>query len=130
MKRYVSEPESGAIRNLFEEGMCAALRLSEAEVASALARRCREGAFPESERDRALTALRQDFGALLIVEVTGEVVARSVTLLVRHRLRAADALQLSSCLELRDRLRLPVLFVGCDARLVEAARFEGLGTGP
>jgi predicted nucleic acid-binding protein len=128
VKRYVAESGSEAVRQLIEEGLCAASRLSEAEVASSLARRCREGEFPERERDRALAALREDFGSLLIVEVTGEVVARGVTLLVRHRLRAADALQLSSCLELRDRLRFPVRFIAYDGRLVEAAGREGLET--
>ena len=128
MKRYVAEPESTVIRRLFEGDFCAVSRLSEAEVASSLARRCREGAFPEFERDRALNALREDFGSLLIVEVTSEVVARSVGLLVRHRLRAADALQLSACLELRDRIRLPARFIAYDARLLEVAALEGLET--
>jgi predicted nucleic acid-binding protein len=130
VKRYVDEADSEAVRALFEEGFAAVSRLSEAEVASALARRCREGAFPEFERNRALSALREDFASLLVVEVTAEVMARSVGLLVRHPLRAADALQLAAGLELRERLRLPIRFVVCDNRLREAARREGMETGP
>jgi predicted nucleic acid-binding protein len=49
---------------------------------------------------------------------------------VRQTLRAADALQLASCLELRERLDLPVVFVAWDKRLLDAARAEGLDTRP
>ncbi len=49
-----------------------------------------------------------------------------MALLKRHPLRAADALQLASCLELEKQLRLPVLFVAYDQRLNEAATKEGL----
>ncbi len=53
-----------------------------------------------------------------------------MTLLKRHPLRAADALQLASCLELEKGIRLPVLFVAYDGRLNEAAKKEGLEIEP
>jgi predicted nucleic acid-binding protein len=124
--------EAGAERAAFllADGIVAISRLSEVEVASALARRCREGAFPVEERDRALAALRRDVGALFVVELTSEVVARGIALLSRLALRAADAVQLASCLELRDRLQVPCVFVAADERLAAAARQEGLATAP
>jgi predicted nucleic acid-binding protein len=100
------------------------------EIASALSRRCREGAFSADERDRALATLRRDFAALFVVELTSEVVARAVSLLTRLALRATDGVQLASCLELRDRLGVPCLFVCSDGRLLAAARQEGLATAP
>jgi hypothetical protein len=126
----VAEPGGRRVDSLLRGGLAAAARLSEAEVASALARRCREGAFPITDRDRAIAALRRDFMALFVVELSGAVVARAVELLVRHPLRAADALQLASCLELRERLKVPCVFVCSDERLLAAARLESLATAP
>ncbi len=111
---------------MLAETLPAASRLSEVEVASALERRCREGSFQPSERDRAAVALRRDFRSLLVVELTADVVEGSLGLLARHPLRAGDAVQLASCLELRQRLRHPVAFVAYDERLRAAARREGL----
>ena len=130
MKRYVEEPGSDVVRGLLGQGVAATARFSEAEVASALARRCREGAFSMVERDRALVALRADFAALELVETTAAVIAKSVGLLARRTLRASDALQLASCLEVRERLSLPVAFVAWEIRLLDGARAEGLATRP
>ncbi len=78
------------------------------------------------DRDRALRALRRDLRSLFLVEVTQAVNLRSISLLKRHPLRAADALQLGSCLEIQEELHLPVRFVAYDLRLREAAQAEGL----
>jgi len=69
----------------------AASRLSEVEVASALVRRAREGAFTVGERDRALASLADDLATLIIVEFTPDITADARALLLRHRLRAGDA---------------------------------------
>ncbi len=106
--------------------LVATSRHSEIEIASALARRCREGDLTAEDRDRALVALRQDLRSFLLIEVRSTLGRRSVTLLKRHPLRAADALQLASCLELEKELRLPVLFVAYDRRLNQAAKKERL----
>jgi hypothetical protein len=95
------------------------------EVVSALARRCREGAFDLAERDRALAELTHDLAAMTVVEIVSAVTSRARALLVRHTLRAGDALQLASCLMLRDGAG-SVAFAAFDDRLVEAARAEGL----
>jgi len=63
---------------------------------------------------------------LYIIEMTPKVVARSQTLLTRHTLRAGDAIQLASCLELAAELRYPTSFLAFDDRLIEAAHAEGL----
>lgn len=47
-------------------------------------------------------------------------------LLVRHPLRAGDAIQLASALLLRRELAEPVTFAAYDDRLKAAARAEGL----
>jgi len=129
-KRYVAEQGSDRVQDLLEDAILAIARLTEVEVASALARRCREGAFSAADRDRALRALIRDLDTFYIVEMSPRVTARAVALLARTTLRAADAVQLASCLELRESLRHPCTFVCCDERLLDAARGEGLATAP
>lgn len=70
--------------------------------------------------------MRRDLGACLLVELTAEVVSAALGLLTRHPLRAGDAIQLASCLELRQRLKYPITFVAFDQQLLRAARKEGL----
>lgn len=126
MKRYVREPDAVSVRRLLKAGSAAASRLSEVEVASALIRRAREGAFTVDERDRALASLTDDFAALIIVEFTPEITADARALVLRHNLRAGDAVQLASCLRLQREMRQTLPFVAFDDRLAEAARHEGL----
>lgn len=130
MKRYVVEEDSAIVRRLLGAGDAATSRLSEAEVASALVRRWREGALTAGERDRALAALARDLERIDVVEILPEVSRRTLSLLVRHRLRAGDALQLSACLHLRENAGLPVELVAFDERLLAAATAERLAVLP
>lgn len=125
-KRYVEEPQTEAVRRLLAECTPAASRLSQVEITSALIRRWRDGDLAEEDRDRALDAVREDFSALTVVELVPEVVALAGRLLLRHRLRAGDAIQLASCLFLRRRVGRAVDLVAFDDRLGEAAGSEGL----
>ena len=126
VKRYVREPGTASVRRLLEADPGAASRLSEVEVASAWVRRAREGAFTAEERDRALASLVDDFATLIIVEFTPEITADARALLLRHRLRAGDAVQLASCLYLQREMNQPLPFVAFDDRLAQAARQEGV----
>jgi predicted nucleic acid-binding protein len=126
VKRYVGAKGSVKVRRLISSALPATSRLSEVEVASALARLAREGAFSITERDRALAAVEVDFAAILVVELTPEIAARARTLLQRHQLRAGGAIQLASCLYLQEQLGEEVPMVAFDGRLTEAARREGL----
>ena len=120
------EPGAVSVRRLLKADPAAASRLSEVEVASAVVRRAREGAFTDGERDRALATLARDFAALITVEFTPEIAAGARALLLRHRLRAGDAVQLASCLYLQREMSQSLPFVAFDDRLAEAARHEGL----
>ena len=126
MKRYVREAGSESVQGWLAAGSPATSRLSEVEVASALMRRWREGAFDKRSRDRALAALARDMKALSVVEVGPLVTARALAMLERHPLSGGDALQLASCLLLRDSSTTPVTFAAFDDRLSKAARAEGL----
>lgn len=72
------------MRRWLRRQLCAASRLSEVEVISALERRCREGAFSAAEKDRAIAALRHDLDHLIVVELTAQVVDLAAGLLARH----------------------------------------------
>jgi uncharacterized protein len=129
VKRYVDEPpaaEAAWVRRLLGQGLPATSRFSQIEVASALARRCREGAISTADRDRAAAALAADFAALNVIELSPEVTALAGRLLARHPLRAGDAVQLASALLLARRASGRVEWVACDQRLAEAAAREGL----
>ena len=89
-------------------------------------RRWRDGAFGAAPRDRALSAPVGDLQALTIVKIAPPVTARARALVERYPLRAGDALQLASCLPLRDTSRGGVPFAAFDDRLSQAARAEGL----
>ena len=63
---------------------------------------------------------------MYVVELSAEIAAAARALLLRHPLRAADAIQLASCLHLAEQLGAPAELVVYDVPLVTAARSEGL----
>lgn len=128
VKRYVREPESARVQSLLDEGGAVVSRLTEAEVSSALARRHRDGSITTSDYVTAVSALRADLGVLHVIELTPSVVSKVHSLLRDHPLRAADALQLASCLAIGGRLGEKLEFVCFDDRLTRAAAAEGLRT--
>lgn len=127
-KRYVAEKHSTEVQRWLEESTPAVCRLSEVEITSALARRCREGVISVAGRDRALAALDGDLRAVHVVELSPEVLKAARAALLRHPLRSADAVQLASALILRERLRTQIAFLTFDERLGAAAEGEGLAS--
>ncbi|HEX3127470.1 MAG TPA: type II toxin-antitoxin system VapC family toxin [Thermoanaerobaculia bacterium] len=125
VKKYVEEQDSDLVRDRLLKGRAATSRLSEVEITSALSRRCREGSLSEEDRDAAITAVRKDFQALIKVELSPQVVTVARELLTGYDLRAGDAIQLASCLFLRNR-GLNLEFLAFDGRLNLAARAMGL----
>jgi predicted nucleic acid-binding protein len=130
VKRYVRENGSSMVRRLLASDLAAISRLSEVEIASGVARRAREGSLTVRHRDRILRSLQHDLEALAIVELVPDVTAEARALLLRHPLRASDAIQLASCLYLQRQLAEPVHFVAFDRRLLDAARAEQLEIVP
>jgi len=125
-KRYVQEAHSEVVNRLLLQGLSTTSRISEAELASALARRHREGRLAKEQRDLLLSAMERDMGSLYVIEVLPEVSSLACRLLVNHSLRAADALHLASALMLAKRAEQGVMFVAFDKHLNEAAGLEEL----
>jgi predicted nucleic acid-binding protein len=119
----VRETGSVTVRKLLREP-AATSRLSEVEVASALARLAREASISTTERDRALEMLTDDFQTFWVVELIPEVTSLARTLLARHSLRAADAIQLASCMHIRREISTGLPIVVFDDRLAKAAANE------
>ena len=126
VKRYVREPGSDEVLTLLRDNTPATSRFTSVEIASAIARRCREGRLDDSHRHRFLRELDDDLDSFYLVELVPEVARSARELLQRNPLRAADALQLASSLVLQRRLERPVLFVAFDRGLNAAAGREGM----
>jgi hypothetical protein len=65
-----------------------------------------------------------------VVEFFPEIAAAARSLLLRHPVRASDAVQLASSTHVREGAGESVLFVAFDRRLNEAAYGEGLMLPP
>jgi predicted nucleic acid-binding protein len=130
VKRYVQEPHTPRVRRLIAAGNVIVSRLSEVEVAAALARLVREKALTAAEGARALEAFRRDFDRWHVIELAPEVTARAQGLLERHAISANDAIQLASAQYFELMMDEPLAeFVAFDRRLLDAARAEGLAVG-
>jgi uncharacterized protein len=125
-KRYVQEEHSQAVSRFLQEGLFATSRITEAELASALSRRHREGCLNKEQRDRLIAAMQQDLASFNVIELTPEVSALACRLIRNHPLRAADALHLASALMLAAKAEMVIRFIAFDKGLNEAARLEGL----
>ena len=129
-KRYLSERGSNRLRRLLDrkEDIFYQTFLTPLEVASALYRRLRSREISPAELSFLLRAYvahcHEDY---LLLPYSDALIDRASALIARHALRALDALQLASVLELRDSLPAeahPLAFLSADDRLLEAAREE------
>jgi uncharacterized protein len=132
VKRYVrAEANSARVRSLCSPPQRNALLLGRAtsvEVASALARRTREGTLSVAARVRRWRLFRLHWRSQYqVVDLTDEIYARGEQLLFRHPLRAYDALHVASALAVQAALpEVGLQFWTADRQQAAAARAEGL----
>ena len=134
VKRYVHERGSVWVRETTASPrghLTHISLLTVAEIASALARRQREGSLSASERDCLFGAFLVDCArSYLLLRVEEDVIQHAVVLVNHHPLRTADAIQLSTALLLAQTLRDahfdPVIVASADDRILQAALREGL----
>lgn len=90
------------------------------EVLAALARTPQ---ISQLQLEKASTAVRQEFDAFEIVELTRPVLRRAMDLPMLYRLRGADAVHLASAMAYRDALGAQdeLVFVSSDRELLSAA---------
>lgn len=126
VKRYVEETGSSEVRRLFRRRVeIAVARITEAEVAAALARATRKSEISAEQRERAFALLAADMDSARVIEIRAPVIRSVRDLVVRWPLRAYDAVQLACAMRLRAAGSV-VDFWCADEALVTAARGEGL----
>jgi uncharacterized protein len=134
VKRYVHEEGSVWVRETTANASGHLIHISlltVAEIASALARRHREGSVAASERDRLFGAFLVDCArSYLLLRVEEDVIQRAVGLVNQYPLRTADAIQLSTAMLLSQALQEaqldPVIVASADDRVLQAASHEGV----
>jgi len=134
VKRHVREAGTdwfAAIADPVTGNTILTVQVSQVEVISALQRRVRDGVLAINDAVR----LGSDFQALCVAEyrliaLTAPVITRACLLLMRHPLRAYDAVQLAAALIAQDALAAAgvagMTFLSADRRLFNAAVAEGL----
>ncbi|MGQ9890126.1 MAG: type II toxin-antitoxin system VapC family toxin [Aggregatilineales bacterium] len=124
VKRYIREAGSKWIASVTgDAGNDIYLaRLTGVEVTATIARRTKPNVAA-----RQIKRFRSDFNAgYIVIAMTVAHFDLAMNLAEKHRLRAADALQLAVALDVVRVMRAPLTFVAADAELLGAARAEGL----
>jgi predicted nucleic acid-binding protein len=134
VKYYIPEAGSAWVRELIEsqEREIALSQLAIVEVVGAVEKRRRMREISRRHRVRTLARFGMDYRQRYnIVRVSDSIVELAVDLVSRHPLRAYDAIQLATALQLNQVLREnrlpPLIFVSADGVLCEAAEAEGMG---
>ncbi|MDI6715970.1 MAG: type II toxin-antitoxin system VapC family toxin [Actinomycetota bacterium] len=124
VKRYVLEDGSENVNHLLSHasqlGICIILV---PEIVSALNRRLREGILTSNNYRRIKMQLLNDVNDATVLHITSAVIAHSVKLLERNKLRTLDALHIACALEWKADV-----FVTADRRQLTAAANAGLQT--
>ena len=123
-KRYSGE--TGASRVLALQAGASAVTLAvhcKTEVASALSRQWREGAFSDDEYERVLADIHADFDELAVLPLSNQAERYAIAAMRLVTLRGMDALHIGTAQAARVDL-----FVTADKRQAAAAQAVGLKT--
>ena len=133
LKRYVAEPGSTLVQNLFDPqraNRIAIATITGAEVVAAVARRARGGGIPARDAAQTINDFRSDLVSDFdLVEVSGGLIDEAMRLAERHALRGYDAVQLAAALAFQAisaAAGLTATLVCADRELNAAAAAEGL----
>jgi len=128
VKRYHSEKGTDKIDKIFSQDDRAIVisSISLTEMVSALNRKKEDKIILKEDLKIALSKFFHDaIKDFLILEIDGEHIKGSITLVLKRNIRTLDALQLAVALSLKE---LKVTFVCADKKLVSVAEKEGLQT--
>ncbi len=131
-KRYVIETGSSWVRAwmLPRKGhIIIVSAITNVEMTSLVMRREREQSVTPAERIRILNNfLRHLDERYQVIELNDTLFDEARRLLIKHPLRALDALQLASALQAAKILNIQPVFISADTRLLTVAAAEGLAT--
>jgi len=128
VKRYHSEKGTDRIDRIFSQDDRAIVisSISITEMVSALNRKKEDKIISREDLEIALSKFFHDaIKDFLVLELDGEHIKGSITLVLKRNVRTLDALQLAVALSLKE---LKVAFVCADKKLVSVAEKEGLQT--
>jgi predicted nucleic acid-binding protein len=134
VKRYVNETGSNFVEDLADVtngNVILLARITQVEVAAAIARRLKGGSIATADAQKALVAFQHDLtNSYFTVEITPLLSSRAMSLATKHALRGYDAVQLAAALEANDERIAnelsPLTLVSADDELNTAAQAEGL----
>jgi predicted nucleic acid-binding protein len=134
VKRYVSEQGSAWVEELFASEPVAVSSLAAVELASALARRTREGDLTPADRDSIFSSFLDDTREYVVLAVTQLMTEDATTMLLTSpptiALRTLDALHLATArvafASARRRGLATGSFVTADRALGQAVTWAGL----
>ena len=123
-KRYVQEPGSEELENLFSKGATEVFvsTLALPEFGAALGRKVREKEITKESAGYALMELETDWRDLFVkIPPTDDVASSAVSLALQHPLKGTDAVHLASAM-----IAGVVLFVTSDKQLLSTSQKVGL----
>ena len=134
VKRYVRETGTSWVIGLFRHksaNLFYVARITAAEVASALARRRRDGSLTAKQATQAKNRFIRDFQRRFFkTEIDAQIIEKAMELAEKHFLRGYDAVQLAAALKVEAaRVKAGaagLIFVCADNNLRNAASAEGL----
>ncbi len=134
VKRYVRETGSAwltAMTDHSARNSCWLSTMTAVELVAALYRRTKTGTLPPHQALAGELTFRSEFASQFhTVAVSTTIIQRAMALAAKHTLRGYDALQLATCLTVRDRrvaVRRPLpTLISSDQELNQAAAAESL----
>ena len=130
LKRYFQEAGSGWVMRRFERGEpLASSVLGYVEVTSALARQQTSRKLDEEKLVRLQQQLEEDWGDMVGLPLTDDIVARALRLARGYKLRGADAIHLATASGVNDVLTgtgNSLILIASDEELLAGARQAGL----
>ncbi|MEW6126805.1 MAG: type II toxin-antitoxin system VapC family toxin [Acidobacteriota bacterium] len=134
VKNYANETGSSWISNIVDANagnFIYVASITEVEVSTALCRKQRDAVITQSDLKMSIAKLHDDFiNTYNVIDVDDVQITYAIRLVQSHPLRAYDAIQLATALQINEQitnLGLPTItFVSADVALNNAAVAEGL----
>jgi predicted nucleic acid-binding protein len=124
IKRYISEPGSNKVDDLFEIAEDIVVSsVTKIEAYSTLKRLLVTNLISEGDYETVKSNIDYDFRYFTVVSLNEEIEREAIRLIERHQLKTLDSIQLASCLYRKADIRD---FVVSDVKLKNAAGAENI----
>jgi len=131
LKQYIQETWSRGVQQLIGTADSVGTSvITYVEMAAAMARAGRVGAFPLEEAQAAWKDFETDWPSLARLKLSVQVTERGAGVAWKYGLRGYDAVHLGSALVWRDTIEFPIILATLDRELWQAGREAGLGVWP